>query len=202
MPALNRRHFLQTGATSLASIGLLSTVPAWARGASLSGELIRQGFDEVSGSSIELTIGEGHRLVQGRRGHGIAVNGSVPGPLVRLREGQPVRLNVTNTLETDSSIHWHGLLVPFQFDGVPGVSFPGIKPGQTFTYDLPALRQAGTYWWHSHSDLQEQAGHYGPIVGPGYGRGDWMSYCFSRYRSFDPATGTYMGYDGRRHVCR
>jgi CopA family copper-resistance protein len=164
MPALNRRHFLQTGATSLASIGLLSTVPAWARGASLSGGLIRQGFDEVSGSSIDLTIGEGHRLVQGRRGHGIAVNGSVPGPLVRLREGQPVRLNVTNTLDTDSSIHWHGLLVPFQFDGVPGVSFPGIKPGQTFTYDLPALRQAGTYWWHSHSDLQEQAGHYGPIV--------------------------------------
>ncbi|WP_119084438.1 copper resistance system multicopper oxidase [Altererythrobacter sp. B11] len=164
MPALNRRHFLHTGATSLASIGLLSAVPAWARGASLMGGLIRQGFDEVSGTSIDLTIGEGQRLVQGRRGHGIAVNGSVPGPLVRLKEGQPVRLNVTNTLDADSSIHWHGLLVPFQFDGVPGVSFPGIKPGQTFTYDLPAIRQAGTYWWHSHSDLQEQAGHYGPIV--------------------------------------
>ena len=102
--------------------------------------------------------------MQGRRGHAIAVNGSVPGPLVRLKEGQPVRLAVTNTLDEDSSIHWHGLLLPFQFDGVPGVSFPGIKPGETFVYDIPALRQSGTYWWHSHSGLQEQAGHYGPIV--------------------------------------
>ncbi len=164
MQTINRRHFLATGAGAAGLLGLTAMTPAWARGASLNGGLIRQGFDEVSGSSIDLTIGEGPRLVQGRRGHAIAVNGSVPGPLVRLREGQGVRLNVTNTLDTDSSIHWHGLLVPFQFDGVPGVSFPGIKPGQTFTYDLPALRQSGTYWWHSHSDLQEQAGHYGPII--------------------------------------
>jgi FtsP/CotA-like multicopper oxidase with cupredoxin domain len=70
---------------------------------------------------------------------------------------------VTNTLDEDTSIHWHGLLVPFQMDGVPGVSFPGIKPGETFTYDFP-VRQAGTYWWHSHSGLQEQIGHYGPII--------------------------------------
>jgi CopA family copper-resistance protein len=164
MPALDRRRFLHAGATSLATIGVMSSVPAWARGASLTGGLMRQGFDEVSGATIDLTIGAGPRSVQGRRGPGIAVNGSVPGPLVRLTEGSPVRINVTNTLDADSSIHWHGLLVPFQFDGVPGVSFPGIKPGQTFTYDLPPIRQAGTYWWHSHSDLQEQAGHYGPIV--------------------------------------
>ena len=160
MIAVSRRKLLGAGT---AGAGLLA-MPAWARGGSLSSRVIRQGFDEVSGSSIDLTIGEGPRVVQGRRGHGVAVNGSVPGPLVRLKEGQPVRLNVTNTLHEDSSIHWHGLLVPFQFDGVPGVSFPGIKPGETFTYDLPPLRQSGTYWWHSHSDLQEQAGHYGPIV--------------------------------------
>ncbi|QWC57834.1 copper resistance system multicopper oxidase [Erythrobacter sp. 3-20A1M] len=164
MQTINRRGFLGAGAGAASVIGLTALTPAWARGADLNGGLIRQGFDEVSGASIDLTIGEGPRLVQGRRGHGIAVNGSVPGPLVRLREGEPVRINVTNTLDADSSIHWHGLLVPFQFDGVPGVSFPGIKPGQTFTYDLPAIRQSGTYWWHSHSDLQEQAGHYGPIV--------------------------------------
>jgi CopA family copper-resistance protein len=160
MIAVSRRKLLGAGA---AGAGLLA-MPAWARGGSLSSGVIRQGFDEVSGSSIDLTIGQGPRVVQGRRGHGVAVNGSVPGPLVRLKEGQPVHLNVTNTLDEDSSIHWHGLLVPFQFDGVPGVSFPGIKPGETFTYDLPPLRQSGTYWWHSHSDLQEQAGHYGPIV--------------------------------------
>ena len=92
------------------------------------------------------------------------MNGSVPGPLVRLKEGEAVTLHVANYLAQDTSIHWHGLLLPFQFDGVPGVSFPGIKPGETFVYELPALRQSGTYWWHSHSDLQEQAGHYGPII--------------------------------------
>ncbi|OYX65450.1 MAG: copper-binding protein [Sphingomonadales bacterium 32-64-17] len=139
-------------------------MPAWARGADLHSGMIRDGFDEVSGRDIALTIGEGHRVVQGRSGHAVAVNGSIPGPLVRLREGEPVRIAVTNTLDEDSSIHWHGLLLPFQYDGVPGISFPGIRPGETFVYDIPALRQSGTYWWHSHSGLQEQTGHYGPIV--------------------------------------
>lgn len=158
---VSRRRLLGAGALGAGALAL----PAWARGADLhGGGSIRSGFDEVSGRDIALTIGEGPRVVQGRRGHAIAVNGSVPGPLVRLKEGQPVRLAVTNTLDEDSSIHWHGLLLPFQFDGVPGVSFPGIKPGETFVYDIPALRQSGTYWWHSHSGLQEQAGHYGPIV--------------------------------------
>ena len=162
--AINRRRFLTASAGAAGLLGLGHAVPAWARGGDLHGGAIRPGFDEVSGRDIALTIGEGPRTVQGRRGHAIAVNGSVPGPLVRLREGQPVRLTVTNTLDEDSSIHWHGLLLPFQFDGVPGVSFPGIRPGETFVYDIPALRQSGTYWWHSHSGLQEQAGHYGPIV--------------------------------------
>ncbi len=128
-----------------------------------SGGLIRPGFDQVSGAVIDLAVGAGERVVQGRKGHGIAVNGSVPGPLIRLREGQRVRLNVTNHLEEDTSIHWHGLLVPFHMDGVPGISFPGIKPGQTFTYEFP-VRQSGTYWYHSHSGLQEQQGHYGPLI--------------------------------------
>ncbi|MGB3797588.1 MAG: multicopper oxidase domain-containing protein, partial [Alteraurantiacibacter sp.] len=139
--AISRRRLLGTGALAA---GVLAA-PAWARGGDIRhGGMLKQGFDEVSGASIDLTIGEGRRMVQGRPGHGIAVNGSVPGPLVRLEEGQPVKLNVTNALDEDSSIHWHGLLVPFQFDGVPGVSFPGIMPGQTFVYDLPPIRQAGT----------------------------------------------------------
>ena len=159
--SLSRRNLLGAGALGAATLA----VPAWARGGDVSHSgMLRQGFDEVSGSSIDLTIAEGRRMVQGRRGHGIAVNGSVPGPLIRLKEGEPVKLNVTNALDEDSSIHWHGLLVPFQYDGVPGVSFPGIMPGQTFVYDLPPIRQAGTYWWHSHSGMQEQAGHYGPLI--------------------------------------
>ena len=144
----------------------LAAVPAWAQGHSMrrhNGPPIRVGFDEVSGEIIDLAVAGGRRTVQGRSGHGIAVNGSVPGPLIRLREGQNVRLNVTNHLNEDTSIHWHGLLVPFQYDGVPGVSFPGIKPHETFTYDFP-IRQSGTYWYHSHSHLQEQSGHYGPLI--------------------------------------
>ncbi len=127
------------------------------------GAPIRVGFDELSGPAIDLTVGHGPRVVQGRKGLGIAVNGSVPGPLIRLKEGQTVRLNVTNMLDTDTSIHWHGLLLPFQMDGVPGISFPGIKPGQTFAYEFQ-VRQSGTYWYHSHSGLQEQQGHYGPMI--------------------------------------
>ena len=82
------------------------------------------------------------------------INGTLPAPLIRLREGQNVRLSVTNRLKEDTSIHWHGLIVPFQMDGVPGVSFPGIQPGETFTYEFP-VRQSGTYWYHSHSGMQE-----------------------------------------------
>lgn len=134
-------------------------MPSWAQGMGAA----RKGWDELSGEDIHLSIGESHFATGNRAGHAITVNGSVPGPLIRLREGQNVRLHVTNNLAEDSSIHWHGLLVPFQFDGVPGVSFPGIRSGETFTYEFP-IRQAGTYWWHSHSGLQEQAGHYGPIV--------------------------------------
>ncbi|MFW2446273.1 MAG: copper resistance system multicopper oxidase [Qipengyuania pacifica] len=153
------RRAILKGAVGL---GGLAAIPAWAR--AMPHGPIRQGFDEVSGRVIDLAVGQGVIEVAGRSGHAFAVNGSVPGPLVRLKEGEAVTLHVANYLAQDTSIHWHGLLLPFQFDGVPGVSFPGIKPGETFVYELPALRQSGTYWWHSHSNLQEQAGHYGPII--------------------------------------
>ena len=153
------RRAILKGAVGL---GGLAAIPAWAR--AMPHGPIRQGFDEVSGRVIDLAVGQGAIEVAGRSGHAFAVNGSVPGPLVRLKEGEAVTLRVANHLAQDTSIHWHGLLLPFQFDGVPGVSFPGIKPGETFVYELPALRQSGTYWWHSHSNLQEQAGHYGPII--------------------------------------
>ena len=163
MPQVSRRNLI-TSTAALAAASSLS-MPAWARGQSHSspGPHANKGFGELSGEDINLSIGGAHFMTGGRAGHAFAVNGTVPGPLIRLREGQDVRLHVTNDLDEDSSIHWHGLLLPFQFDGVPGVSFPGIKPGETFTYEFP-IRQAGTYWWHSHSGLQEQAGHYGPII--------------------------------------
>ena len=161
--SISRRGFVRAAGAATG----LAALPAWAQGHALhtmkGGAPIRVGFDQVSGAVIDLAVGHGPRVVQGRKGHGIAVNGSVPGPLIRLKEGQNVRLNVTNNLGQDTSIHWHGLLLPFHMDGVPGISFPGIRPGQTFTYEFP-VRQAGTYWYHSHSGLQEQQGHYGPLI--------------------------------------
>ncbi|APG61986.1 copper-binding protein [Sphingorhabdus lutea] len=137
------------------------SMPAWSKGAMAAH--IRNGMDELSGSKIDLHIGSGHFATGRRSGHAIAVNGTVPGPLIRLKEGQKTLLNIHNMLDEDSSIHWHGILLPFQFDGVPGISFPGIKPDGHFQVPLTP-RQSGTYWWHSHSGLQEQAGHYGPII--------------------------------------
>lgn len=92
-----------------------------------------------------------------------AINGTIPGPVLRMREGDTVTLRVTNRLPVSSSIHWHGLLLPTDMDGVPGLSFDGIAPGETFVYRFP-VRQSGTYWYHSHSRFQEQTGVYGPIV--------------------------------------
>ncbi|MFL1455147.1 copper resistance system multicopper oxidase [Marinobacter sp. GN3S48] len=94
---------------------------------------------------------------------GIGYNGASPGPVLRFREGEEVTINVTNNLDEMTSIHWHGLILPFEQDGVPGISFPGIKPGETFTYQFPIV-QAGTYWFHSHSGFQEPNGAYGAIV--------------------------------------
>src|SRR3546814_872561 len=93
----------------------------------------------------------------------IAYNGQTPGPTLRFKEGEEVTIAVTNKLDEATSIHWHGLIVPPAQDGVPGISFPGIAPGETFTYRFPIV-QSGTYWFHSHSGMQEQDGAYGSIV--------------------------------------
>ncbi|QNE05404.1 copper resistance system multicopper oxidase [Croceicoccus marinus] len=165
---LSRRGFI-AGSAALASAASLP-MPAWATGSMAragSGGAgaggASKGFGTLDGDDIRLTVANSHFAAGGRSGHAVTVNGTVPGPLIRLRQGRTVRLHVTNTLEEDTSVHWHGLLVPFQFDGVPGVSFPGIRAGETFTYEIP-VRQTGTYWWHSHSGLQEQQGHYGPLI--------------------------------------
>ena len=94
---------------------------------------------------------------------GIGYNGASPGPVLRFREGEEVTINVTNNLDEMTSIHWHGLILPFTQDGVPGISFPGIPAGETFSYRFPVV-QSGTYWFHSHSGFQEPDGAFGAIV--------------------------------------
>ncbi|MFP3977250.1 copper resistance system multicopper oxidase [Marinobacter sp. KMM 10035] len=94
---------------------------------------------------------------------GVGYNGTSPGPTLRFKEGEEVSINVTNNLDEMTSIHWHGLILPFEQDGVPGISFPGIKPGETFTYRFP-ITQSGTYWFHSHSGFQEPEGAFGSII--------------------------------------
>lgn len=94
---------------------------------------------------------------------GIGYNGASPGPTLRLKEGEEAVIKVTNNLDEATSIHWHGLILPYQMDGVPGISFPGIEPGETFTYRIP-VKQSGTYWFHSHSGFQEPDGAYGSII--------------------------------------
>ncbi len=111
----------------------------------------------------DLTIDRLGVSFSGRPADARAINGVIPGPLLQLVEGQELILRVTNRLDEDTSLHWHGLLVPFDMDGVPNVSFGGIQPGETFTYRF-LVRQSGTYWYHSHSGAQEQQGVYAPII--------------------------------------
>ncbi len=157
---LDRRTLLRGAAAGGGLLGLQGLLPAWAQTGSAG---LRSELPSLVGPTIDLTVGHSPFSVGGRTGHAVTVNGLLPAPLLRLREGQNARLSVTNTLDEDTSIHWHGVLLPFQMDGVPGISFPGIRPRETFVYEFP-VKQSGTYWYHSHSGLQEAMGHYGPIV--------------------------------------
>ena len=123
----------------------------------------RAAVNELAGSHFELTIDELPVNFTGVARRGVAVNGQIPAPLLRMRQGDTVTIRVTNNLRERTSIHWHGFIVPADMDGVPGLSFDGIAPGATFTYRFK-VNQSGTYWYHSHSRFQEQIGLYGPIV--------------------------------------
>nr|WP_143043453.1 copper resistance system multicopper oxidase [Sphingopyxis sp. YR583] len=157
---IDRRGFVSGALGGGALAALAPFYPAWAQPVSRG---IASTLPTVSGNDITLRIARQTMRVDGKVSRAIGINGTVPAPLVRLKEGQQARLTVVNDLDEDSSIHWHGLILPFHMDGVPGVSFPGIKPRSTFVYEFPVV-QSGTYWYHSHSGLQEQIGHYGPIV--------------------------------------
>ena len=117
----------------------------------------------LSGTDIRLDIGSSTANFTGRTRPATVVNGQIPAPLLRLREGDTVTLRVSNRLAVSSSIHWHGLIVPADMDGVPGLSFEGIPSGGEYVYRFK-LNQHGTYWYHSHSRFQEQTGLYGPLV--------------------------------------
>jgi FtsP/CotA-like multicopper oxidase with cupredoxin domain len=156
----DRRAFLAGAAAVGGMAALAPLLPAWARSGTPG---LTPDMPTLSGDDIALTVGHSPFTVGGRSARAVTINGMLPGPLIRLREGQNVRIAVTNTLEEDTSIHWHGVLLPFDMDGVPGVSFPGIRPGETFVYEFP-IRHAGTFWYHSHSGFQEQLGHYGPLI--------------------------------------
>ena len=151
LASIARRRFIQ----GVTAAGTLTALNASRRSLAAPADLGTTTFD--------LTIGETPINVTGKKTVATGINGGVPGPILRWHEGDTVTVNVTNTLDVPSSIHWHGIRTPAAMDGVPGLSFAGIAPGQTFTYRIP-IHQSGTYWYHSHSGFQEQTGVYGAIV--------------------------------------
>lgn len=154
----SRRQFVKSALTAASALALAKVAPAWA---SPQGRHFKDSV--LATDEVNLTIARKPLLIGQKVGRPITINGQMPGPLIRLREGQPAKLNVTNKLMEDTSVHWHGIILPENMDGVPGVSYEGIKPGRTFKYRYD-VQQSGTYWYHSHSGLQEQLGHLGPLI--------------------------------------
>ncbi len=159
-PALPRRRFVQSVAASGLLLGL-GALPPHARAQNASSHSGQA--QELRGNSFDLVLSAATVNVTGKPSMATLINGSLPGPTLRWREGEVVTIRVKNLLAEDTSIHWHGILLPYQMDGVPGVSFAGIKPGETFTYQFK-VQQHGTYWYHSHSAMQELTGLYGAII--------------------------------------
>lgn len=157
MPSVSRRRFV----TGLAVGGAAAGALAW-RGPALAAAMPTP-TPVLRGTQFDLSIDAQPINITGRVRPAVTVNGSLPAPILRWREGDAVTLRVANRLPVESSIHWHGILLPANMDGVPGLSFDGIRPGETFVYRFD-VRQSGTYWYHSHSLFQEQAGLYGAIV--------------------------------------
>lgn len=163
--ALTRRLWLRRAAAvgGCATLARIAPAFAWADTTMAAVPFTASTRAASAANVIDLVIEHLALPINGRTGKAMAVNGTVPGPLLRLREGQEAVIRVTNRLEEIASIHWHGILLPPDMDGVPGVSFAGIPAGETFTYRFPVV-QSGTYWAHSHSGGQELLGVYFPLV--------------------------------------
>ncbi|HWS78242.1 MAG TPA: copper resistance system multicopper oxidase [Thermomonas sp.] len=159
----SRRRFVQ----GLAAGGVVAGLGGWTRLAQAAGPV--GGMPTLSGTDFTLSVGETLVNYTGATRPAVTINGSLPAPLLRWKQGSTVTLRVRNDLPRgsihgpDTSIHWHGILLPANMDGVPGMSFDGIRPGESFLYRFH-VKQAGTYWYHSHSGFQEQGGMYGPVV--------------------------------------
>ena len=160
---MSRRDFLTTTAR-ITAVGYLASVNGvWAAGSDISAAGKFGQLNATAENGIDLYIEKTSLQVGGKAGTAITVNGSIPGPVIHMTEGKEALIRVHNRMDESTSIHWHGILLPFTMDGVPGISFPGIAPGETFTYRYP-VRQNGTYWYHSHTGLQEQLGLYGQLI--------------------------------------
>ena len=159
--SLSRRRFVTGFAAGTALMGLGLSVNA--KPSSEAMKKILAGPAILRGSNFGLTYSALKVNLTGNDRIATAINGSVPAPVLRWKEGDTVTLNVTNNMAEDTSIHWHGIILPPEQDGVPGISFAGIKPGTTHKYQFK-VNQSGTYWYHSHSGFQEQTGAYGAIV--------------------------------------
>ncbi|AOV16787.1 copper resistance protein CopA [Acidihalobacter aeolianus] len=159
-PDLRRRRFVQGLAAGGVMLGL---APSLAAAASSVGRTAATGAPGLRGTEFDLVIAESAVNFTGQPRIATTINGSIPAPTLHWREGDTVTLRVTNRLREVTSIHWHGIILPYRMDGVPGISFPGIAPGETFVYRFK-VGQSGTYWYHSHSGMQEQTGLYGAIV--------------------------------------
>lgn len=160
---ISRRRFVQ----GLVSGGVLATLSPLASAMSgMFGNVSQTSTTGIApvltGTEFHLTISEAMVNFTGSPRIATVINGMIPAPTLQFREGDEVTIHVKNDLSEDTSIHWHGIILPFQMDGVPGISFRGIPPGETFTYKFK-LEQTGTYWYHSHSGMQEQTGMYGAI---------------------------------------
>ncbi|WP_320158565.1 copper resistance system multicopper oxidase [Psychrobacter sp. NZS113] len=167
---LNRRRFL-TGSSTLLGASMLSTLPSIANSALGKGQQnVAVNSDKsdhivpiLTGTEFDLYVSKQSAIVNGKKSMATLINDSLPAPTLKMREGDTVVIRVHNQMDESTSIHWHGLLVPFEMDGVPGISFDGIPANSTFTYTFK-LVQSGTYWYHSHSGFQEQTGMLGAIV--------------------------------------
>ncbi|BDB28185.1 copper resistance system multicopper oxidase [Cupriavidus sp. P-10] len=163
-PDLPRRRFVQglvaggvvAGLSGFGGASALASAPGPATAAAGTAPVLR-------GTEFDLVIGESLVNFTGKPMVATTINGMLPGPTLRWREGDTVTIRVTNRLREPTSIHWHGIILPFGMDGVPGISFAGIAPGETFTYRFEVAQQ-GSYWYHSHSGFQEMTGVYGGIV--------------------------------------
>ena len=164
MKNLTRRSFVKgMAATSVVAMGSINLNAGVFNQESSKINSIADEVEVLSGKIFNLNIGKNIVNITGKPAIATTINNSLSGPTLRWREGDEITINVTNHLKEDTSNHWHGIILPPHMDGVPGISFDGIKPGSTFTYKFKVV-QSGTYWYHSHSGFQEQTGIYGAIV--------------------------------------